>query len=150
MPSLGEAKEVFQPQGSTLPALVRELRDLTAARKAAEAEAERCSSAIHAIATKFIPPLMENLELDEFNVPDIGRVELRQEVYAHVNKEHTATFHQWLKDNGHADLVVPYVFPATLKAFASEQLGQGVALPDFMGSAFVPTAKLLAPRKSKK
>jgi uncharacterized radical SAM superfamily Fe-S cluster-containing enzyme len=149
MPSLGEKPKAI-PQGKSLSELVVEMHEWAAKKKQAEADAEFAASMVHAIATKSIPPLLENLETDEFNVPDVARVELRQEVYVHVNKDDTQKFHDWLKTEGHGDLVIPYVFPATLKAFAGEQLAQNVALPDFMHTAFVPTAKLLAPRKGKK
>jgi hypothetical protein len=144
----GEEREAI-PQGTTLPELVKELREWTDKKKVAEAEAEFAKSMIHVIATKAMPPLMEKLELDEFNVPGLNRIELRQEVYVHVKKDDIPAFHEWLRDNGHGDLIVPYVFPATKKAWATEQLSGGAALPDMATVAFVPTAKLLAPRKKK-
>ncbi len=149
MPTLTDEKPEPTPQGTTLPELVKELQTWTHRKKEAEKAAEFAASMVHAICTKAIPPLMEKLETDEFNVPDVGRVELRQEVYVHVKKDLQPAFYQWLRDNGHGDLIVPYVFPATQKAWATEQLSGGAALPDMATVAFVPTAKLLAPRKKK-
>lgn len=132
--------------GLTLPQLAKELKKWTEKKKKAKAEEEFAGSMVHLIATEAIPPLMDKLEQDEFNVPGVGRIELRPEVYPSVKKENIPAFYAALRKAGHGALIVEYVFPPTLKAFATEQLEAGIALPAECTVALIPTAKLLKAR----
>lgn len=130
----------------TLPEYVKLLAKHTKAKKAAEAKAEAAGSLIHQIATIHIPPLMEKLETDEFNSPGVGRIELRQEVYASVLKADIPAFYEALRKKGDGALIVEYIFPGTLKSYAKEQLEANAALPPQLKATFIPTAKLLKAR----
>jgi len=78
----------------------------------------------------------------------VGTIFPQMKVYAYVKKENEELFHNWLRENGHGDLIKAYVFPATLSSFVKEQLEQGVELPDFLSATKVETAMLR--RTSKK
>lgn len=47
----------------------------------------------------------------------------------HVSTVSKPLLHQWLKDEGNGDLIVPTVNAQTLKAFCKEQMKQGAELP---------------------
>jgi hypothetical protein len=105
---------------------------------------------IHKIAVLRIPQLMENLELDEFNAPGVGRVELEIEVYPNLTKANVAAFYEWLRERGDGDIIQETVHHKTLQAFVKELLVAGEELPECITAAKIPTAKLLAERKRKK
>ena len=56
-----------------------------------------------------------------------GRCTLQSDL--HVSAPNKQNLHQWLKDGGNGDLIVPTVNAQTLKAFCKEQMGKGVELP---------------------
>jgi hypothetical protein len=112
MPRISKAKPEA-PSGLSLPEYTKLLKKLTDKKAKAEASADECKSLIYQIAVKHVPPLMEKLELDEFNSPGIGRIELRQEVHASVNKTNQPAFYQWLRSTGNGSLVVEYVHVRT-------------------------------------
>ena len=77
-----------------------------------------------------IPALMEEMGLDGTKVTGIGRISLRQEAYASMNKERKPEAYAWLEENGHGDLIQPTVNGSTLKAFLKEQVKKGEIIPD--------------------
>lgn len=104
---------------------------------------------IHKIAVLRIPPLMENLELDDFNAPGVGRVELGIEVYPSLKKDDEERFFAWLRERDDGDIIKETVHHKTLQSFIKELLENGENPPDFMVVAKIPTAKLLKERKRK-
>lgn len=148
MPTLKDekAKPLIQ-SGLTLPDYIKLFKKLKDKKSKATALAEECGSLINQIATLHIPALMNELETDDFNVPGVGRVELETEAYPSVLKENTQKFYTALREAGHGALIVEYIFPQTLKAFVKEQLAANATLPDECKVTFIPTAKLLKPRK---
>lgn len=143
----------LEPQGSTLPELVKELREWTDKKKALDAEVEVAKSMIHKIAVLRLPSLMDKLGQDDFNAPGYGRVELNNEVYAHVNKEHEDAFFEFLREQGEGDLIKESVHHKTLNGWAEGVLGdpeRAALLPDYVNITEIPTAKLLKERARRK
>ena len=55
--------------------------------------------------TRVIPDLMNELGVAEFTNTDGVKVEVKQFVSASIPKNRVEEAHQWLKDNGHGDLI---------------------------------------------
>lgn len=125
-----------------LTALAREFRELKDRKEVLEAETKTVNEAIKKIEVETLPQMMDDNGIEKFTVEGVGTIYQQVKVYAHVNKDHIDLFHDWLRTNGHEDLIRDYVFPATLSAFAKEQIEQGVDLPEFINAAKVPVAML--------
>lgn len=115
-------------------------------KDALEEELKAVNLEIVQLAQNEIPTLMERSEIEKMTVEGVGTCFLQTKVEAYVLKENEPDFHKWLKKNRHGGLIKPYVFPATLKAFAKEQLEQQKALPDILKVTLIPTASI---RKAK-
>jgi len=139
-----------EPKGKTLPELVKEYKAAIAKKKKLEEQVEDLGSLIHKIAVEKIPPLMENLDTDFFNVPGVGAVEYGIEVYPSIKKDDQDAWFKWLRSKKLGAIIVEYIHPKTLQAFVKEQLGQQTEFPSYVNIAKIPTAKLKAERKGKK
>lgn len=82
------------------------------------------------IRTNALPSRMETEGLELFRAPGIGRVSLRAELWAGIRSDVKNMAYQWMRDNGHGDIIVPYIHPSTFKAFAKDCLKQGIELPE--------------------
>lgn len=129
-----------------LQILAREFAELKERKERLSDELSECEAELKKISTELLPQAMDDNEIEKFTVEGVGTIYTQMKVYAYVKKENEAKFHNWLRENGHGDLIKEYVFPATLSSFAKEQLEGGVELPDFLPAAKVETAML---RRSK-
>jgi hypothetical protein len=144
---VNEEKVKLAPKGVTLPDLVKELSALEMRKKELDEKVEELKSVIHQIRVDKIPPLMEGLESDDFNVPGVGRVALSIEVYPSIKKDDIAAFYEWLRFNKNGAIIQEYIHPKTLQGFVKEQLSAGQAFPDYVTIAKIPTATLKKARK---
>lgn len=118
------------------------LRELTDRKETLEGELKEVEQELKLLKTDVLPRVMDENEIEKFTVEGVGTIFTQIKVYAYVKKEDEATFHAWLREQGHGDIIREYVFPATLSSFAKEQLEAGVELPSFMSAAKVDTAML--------
>lgn len=65
-----------------------------------------------------------------FTLVDGRKVFLQADMHVHLLAADRIAFQDWLKANGHGDLIVPHVHPSTLKAFCKEQIAEGAELPE--------------------
>lgn len=77
-----------------------------------------------------IPDEMDTAGISSVNFPGIGRLTLTADLFAGIQPEQQQAAYQWLRDNGHADLIKDYVHPSTLKAFIKELMERGENLPE--------------------
>jgi hypothetical protein len=124
----------------SLAELARELREWKNTKESLEAQVKEANENIRRLEAVELPKLMEDLDEDKFSVPGIGIVYLQQKLYVNVLKDDREKLHDWCHENGHEALIVPHIHPATLQAFAKEQLEAGKALPDVVKATFIPTA----------
>lgn len=118
----------------------RRLRALKDEKEALEAQVKEVNKQIVQLEQHDLPSQMEDLDEEKFSVPDIGTVYLQNKLYVNVLKDDREKLHDWCIENGHEALIVPHIHPATLQAFAKEQLEAGKPLPDFVKATFIPTA----------
>lgn len=78
----------------------------------------------------------------KFSLSDGSTIYLRSDVRAHVRKADEGLFHNWLRSNGHGDLIKETVHPQTLKAFIREQIENGASVPDFVSQYHETTAAI--------
>ena len=127
---------------TTLTDLANELSDLKLKKTAAEAEVKSLNKQIIAIAVGKLPELMSELEIPKFVIENVGTFYLQDKLEIQVLADDRSITYAWLREHGHQDLVVDYVWPRTLSAWAKEQLNEGQELPDTMKATFIPTAML--------
>jgi seryl-tRNA synthetase len=125
-----------------LISLARELRELKDRKDGLDSELKDVSARIKTIEQTELPTGMDDSEVEKFTVDGVGSIYQQVKVYAYVKKEDEERFHDWLRVNGHEDLIRAYVFPQTLSAFAKEQIEQGVELPEWLNASKVTTAVL--------
>lgn len=75
-----------------------------------------------------LPDAMEDEGVENIRVKGIGTVYLTDDINVSlVDKEQA---YDWLGEHGFGDIIKPYVFPQTVKAFVKEQLSEGNDLPE--------------------
>jgi hypothetical protein len=84
---------------------------------------------IEEITKKLLPEAMDEAGINNITVDNIGRVNLRGEVYASILVENRAAAYQWLRDTGRDSIITETVNSSTLKAAAKEWLKQGEEIP---------------------
>ncbi len=125
---------------STLTDLAKELAGLKQQKKDLEARVKTCNKQIQAIAVGKMPELMAELEIPKFVVEGVGTFYLQDKLEISVLADDRDKTYAWLREHGHNALVVDYVWPRTMNAWAKEQLNNGLELPDTMKATFIPTA----------
>lgn len=127
---------------STLTDLAKELADLKARKTDLEAQVKSLSKQIIAISVGKLPELMNELDIPKFVVEDVGTFYIQHRLEVSVLQEDRETVYEWCKANGHEALVVEYIWPRTLSAWAKEQLNENLPLPEKMKATFIPTTML--------
>ncbi|MEE8606732.1 MAG: hypothetical protein V3S55_03930 [Nitrospiraceae bacterium] len=125
---------------STITDLARELATLKAQKKHLEDRVKTCNKQIMAIAVGKLPELMSELDIPKFTVDGVGTIYLQDKLEISVLADDRPETYAWLRDNGHKALIVDYVWPRTMNAWAKEQLNTGQELPETMKATFIPTA----------
>jgi hypothetical protein len=128
----------------------KKLRALKDEKEATEAKLKALNKDIVVLETVTLPKLMDDNEMESFKIAGVGTIYTTTETYTNVKKEDRAKLYDWLRDNGHGDMIGDWVFPNTLQAFARRQLedqanyglNDGNKLPDFIKTTLVPTANL--------
>ena len=120
----------------------KELRELKDTKEALEEQVKEINKRITVLATHDIPEEMEEKEIDKITIDGVGTLSVQTKIYANVKKDDRERFHQWLRENGNGEMVVDYVWPATVNAFIKEGLEENREYPDFISVTYVPTASL--------
>jgi hypothetical protein len=115
------------------------------AAKAEKARLEENLKAVNAqilqLATQELAKLMIDGEIELHKVKGLGSVYMSDEFFASVLKDDRPKLYEWMRNNGHGDIIVDWVFPQTLTAFAKEMAEKNEPLPEFVKVAYIPTAK---------
>jgi len=128
---------------SRITSAAKKLFELKRTKARLEHELKVCNTAIATVATKDLVELMTEADLEKMTIKGYGTVYLRNEFFCNVLKDQRDELYAWLRKTNNADLIVPWVQPATLKAFVKEQFEKGVAIPDYIKVQFVPTANTM-------
>lgn len=125
-----------------LSELAREMFDLKALKEELETQVKEVNVRLKTLAEREIPEAMENRNINKFSVPGVGTIYIQADVRSSVLKDDRERFYQWLRENGHAEVVQDYVFPQTLNAFVKERLENGETFPEFLKTTVVEVARL--------
>lgn len=106
-----------------------------------EEQVKALEAEIKKIATIDLPKLMEDSGVSKLSLDGYGTLYLSNDFYASVLKDDRPKLYEWMRANGHGDIVQDYVFPQTLTAFAKEQIERNAAMPEVLKFSHVPTAK---------
>ena len=108
-------------QVKSLAARYCELRDrldeLRAEAAAVQAEFDR-------VRNEELPDAMAESDIASLRIVGVGTVSLYPEVHVNVLKSNREALHEWLREQGHGDLVTHTVNASTLRAFVKELLRQ--------------------------
>ena len=116
--------------------LAKEMKGRADESEVTDAKSKALKARRDGIKNRELPEAMDNAEIDKFSVEGVGTIYLKQMVFSNVRKDDREKFYAWLRENGHEDLVVEYVWPNTQKAFVKEALEDGRELPDFLNATF--------------
>jgi len=94
-----------------------------------EAELKTVKNVYDAIRKQQLPDAMAAAGLKSIKLTEGGQIYVQTKVQAGVLAADRDAFHNWLRDNGHAALIVPTVHPSTLTAWAKEQKAAGAPIP---------------------
>jgi len=149
MENFGAACKPFQDTSSMSPvsdpktrmtALGKQLFNLKKQKAACEERIKELNKQIEHIATKELPKLLEDTDIDRLHIKGLGTVYLQNEFYCNVLKENRDQLYAWLRETNNGSIIQDWVFPATLKAFVREQYEKGLELPPIVKVEFIPTA----------
>lgn len=117
-------------EGCSTPDLVREFAAIRRAKEQLEEEFKKITWAHDWLRLILIVQRMEDEGITTITVDGIGRVSLMGDLYARIPADKRMLAYEWLRDNGHGDVITETVPASTLKAMAKEMLKKGETLPE--------------------
>jgi len=129
---MSEDKESFYPEydGLTLPELAQAQVDVKALMDELKKASSVQQKAFDHLRLHRVPEMMESMGVDNVKLTDIGRLSTRAEIYASIMPEMKEDAYDWLRENGHGDLIKGTVNAGSLKALLKEQIREGEIIPD--------------------
>lgn len=124
----------------TIQRMGKQLFELKARKADLEAEVKETNAKIARLQAE-LAEVMLNAEVDKISLRGLGTVYVGDDFYIGVLKENREAANEWLRANGHGDIIVEYVFPQTLTAFGREMLEKGEALPEIFKITSTSVAK---------
>ena len=103
------------------------LREEHAAQKARTTEIWR---EYELLSHKMVPEIMEGLGITSANIPGVGKIGIRDNLFASVPKELKQEMQDWLRANGYGDLIQGTVNSSTLSAQVRKWIKDGEIWPD--------------------
>lgn len=122
--------------------MATEFRTLKDRKEAHEAEVKEINKRLKVLRETEIPEYMEENEIEKITVEGVGTVFIQQQLYANVKADDREALYEVFRQTGHEELIVDYVWPNTMKAWAKEQITNGKPLPELITAHFVPTAMI--------
>lgn len=129
---MAEDKENFYPEydGLTLLELAQAQVDAKASIDLLAKEKTVWQKKFDHLRMNLIPEMMENEGINKVDFDGIGRVATQGNIYASIIKGKKEEAYDWLRDNGHGDLINGTVNASSLKAFLKECMREGIQFPD--------------------
>lgn len=127
--------------GDRISTLAKKLFTLKKRRSDLQEKLTEVEKEITQISERDLAKMMLDAEVDKMSIRGRGTIYIEDVFYAYLLKENRGKFNEWLKKNGHGDLIKDYVFPATITAFAKDMVIKGEKLPDEIKTATVPTVR---------
>ena len=128
--STEEKNEFSQYDGMSLVELVHAMATLQNRKEATEDQLKLINKEYDFLRITKIPATMDDDGVDRINVTGVGRVSLTADMHVSIKAEQKAAFHEWLRDNGRADLLQENINPSTLKAAVKGMFKNGEEIPE--------------------
>ncbi len=122
--------------------MATEFRALKDKKEGLEGEVKEINKRLKVLREEELPVYMEENEIEKITVEGVGTVFIQQQLYANVKADDREALYEVLRQTGHEELIVDYVWPNTMKAWAKEQITNGKPLPELITAHFVPTAMI--------
>jgi hypothetical protein len=114
-------------EGMSYKRLALEFRELRTKLESNKQESRELNEQFDALTLKVIPDKMMEDDIRTMTVKDVGRLELRPNMW--TSTKDNLALQDWLKEHDLAELIVPSVNGSTLKATIKELQGAGDELP---------------------
>ncbi len=85
---------------------------------------------------------MGDNDIDKVTIEGAGTLFLQTQFYVNVKAGDREALYEALKAGGNEDMVVEYVWPNTLKAWAKDEIFNNRALPEMLTSHEIQTAMI--------
>lgn len=130
-----------KPLQDRIASFGQQLFMLKAQKEDLENQLSKVNEQIKQIAEVDLAKLMADAEVEKVVLVKHGTIYLSDVFYASVLKDNREKLYQWMRENGHGDIISDYVHPQTLTAFAKEMTAKQEPLPDLIKVTVIPTAK---------
>jgi hypothetical protein len=117
-------------KGKTIAELAQCLKDAKAMYDDLKSQSGEAYAEYDYLRLTLVPAVMEEMGITSTNVKGVGRLTVTADLRASIPAAHKEAAYQWLRDNGHADIIAETVNSSTFKAFCKEQIKDGEELPD--------------------
>jgi len=140
------------PSFEILQQYALELEQLKEEEDDMKARLKMVTGRVSELRLKLIPDLMQSLNMVDaagrgnFTLPSGGRISLRTDFYAGIDKAREEEAFGWLRENGLGEIIRLTVNAQTLKAVLRERLEQGQEPPDMVKTYFETSAVLTRPK----
>ena len=115
-------------KGEDIKSLAKRLVELREQHDTAKAIAAIIWAKVDYLRLTLLPDLMDELGTTSMKINGVGRLGLGTSATCKtLDKE---ALQQWLRDNGHGDLIVPTINGSSLKAFIGHQIQDAEEIPD--------------------
>ena len=120
----------------------KELGALRDQKEELEARLKEINKAKTELETQKLPKMMEDAEVEKMTIEGVGTLYTQAGVYASVLAADREMAYDWLRENGHGDIVKETVHHQSLTAWVKEMLGDGNEVPEFFNAKPTTTARL--------
>ena len=122
-----ELDEIAQMNILQLAHLQVNIQNLINSQKALTTEYQKRYDFIRNVA---LPTKMEDSGVESTTLSGIGRISLAAMLNVSVPKANQADFYEWLRENGHGDVISLTANSSTVKALIQEQMRKGEEVPE--------------------
>jgi len=116
--------------GKSIAELAQAMRDVKACYDDTKAQNSEVYKEFDFLRLTLVPNMMEEMGLSSTNVTGVGRLTITSDLHASIPAAVREEGYEWLRENGHGDLIKPTVNASTFKAFCKEQIREGEELPE--------------------
>jgi len=116
----------------TIPELIKEMvsvKDELEIAKAAKTKLEEIHDILRLLV---LPEKMDDEDVSTLTVPGVGRASIQSDIYFSIPADQREPCYEWLRENGHGDIIQETVNSSTGKSWAKEMMKLGKPIPEGM------------------
>lgn len=120
----------------------KRLADVREVKANLEAQLKEVNKEKEDLEARQLPKLMDEQEIEKLTIEGVGTLYLESGVYAYIMAADRGIANDWLRSNGHGDIIKETIHHGTLKSWVKEQLGNGQPVPEFFNAKPIQTARI--------